>query len=147
MNLRKLTVSLATIGVMGAMVAAPVSSFAQDWGYSYAQHRQDQQNQWRNLAIGSAAVGVLGLLTHNDTMSVLGLGGAAYSGYRLSQDGRNDWRYGYNTGDNCAPAYGYAAPAYGYTNVNIGGYSNYGRRDIRAGRERSDRGRRERRRY
>ena len=144
MNLRKWITPVATLALMGTMVAVPVSSFAQgrDWGYGYQQHRQNQQNQWRNLAIGSAAVGVLGMITHNDALGVLGLGGAAYSGYRLSQDGANG-RYGYYGNSNCNTGgysdYGYSNGGYnnygydnsgynGYGNTDYG-YSNYGRRD------------------
>jgi len=118
-NLRKWITPVATLALTGTMVAVPVSSFAQgrDWGYSYQQHRQGQQNQWRNLAIGAAAVGVLGMITHNDALSVLGLGGAAYSGYRLSQDGANG-RYGYYGNSNCNTG--------GYSDYSNGGYSDYG---------------------
>ncbi|RYG27252.1 hypothetical protein EON82_00190 [bacterium] len=48
--------------------------------------RQDKKNQWRNLAIGGGALGVLGLLTKNSTLTYLGLGGGLYSVYRYEQD-------------------------------------------------------------
>jgi hypothetical protein len=47
---------------------------------------QSSKNTWRNLAIGSAAVGVLGLANHNSTETVLGAAGAAYSANRYEQD-------------------------------------------------------------
>lgn len=48
--------------------------------------RQGKKNEWRNLAIGGGALGVLGLLTKNSTLTYLGLGGGLYSAYRYEQD-------------------------------------------------------------
>ena len=48
--------------------------------------RQDKKNQWRNLALGGGALGVVGLLTKNSTLTYLGLGGGLYSAYRYEQD-------------------------------------------------------------
>ena len=150
MNLRKWITPLATLGLMATIVAAPVSSFAQyrDGGYRYQQHRANERSTWNNLAVAGAAVGVLGLATHNDTLGVLGLAGAAYSAYRSSQDGANCARgYGYGYGEDYYGTTNYAFPynethltygpygnAYsgGWNNDNCStdyGYSNYGRRD------------------
>lgn len=125
MNYKKVIAPLATLAIAGAMVAAPATASAQ-WRDSYAQHRQDMKNQWQNLAIGSAAVGVLGLLTHNDTLTVAGLGGAAYSGYRYSQESGKNCYTGYNNGyyDNSYNSGTYYNP--GYYN---GGYSTGDWRD------------------
>jgi len=154
MNLRKWFTPVATLALMATMVAAPVSSFAQyRGGYRYQQHRANERSTWNNLAVGAAAVGVLGLATHNDTLGVLGLAGAAYSAYRASQDGANcapgytyGGSYGYS-GDNCGTT-NYDYP-YGNTHLTYGpngnaysggwnsdncntnyGYSNYGRSDL-----------------
>jgi hypothetical protein len=89
MKTRNIVTALATLGIAGAMVAAPVSSFADGW----SSHRTQQKDQWKSIGVGAAAVGIFGLLTHNDTLSVLGLGGAAYSGYRYSQDSGGDRYY------------------------------------------------------
>jgi len=91
---------------------APISASADDWG----RHLQNRKNDWRNLALGAGAVGVIGLLNHNDTEAILGGVGAAYAGsqyenYRQQQSRRNDWRRNYYRRD-----YGY----YG------GGYGDYG---------------------
>jgi len=63
-------VMLATFG----MVCSPVIA------------SQSTKNTWRNIGIGSAAVGILGLAHHNTGMAVLGVAGAAYSAHRYEQD-------------------------------------------------------------
>lgn len=72
--------------MLGLVVAlTPVTANAQS---SYA-HRQKTKNDWRNIAIGSGALGALGLLTKNGTLTTLGLAGAGYSAYRYEQDRRS----------------------------------------------------------
>jgi hypothetical protein len=98
---RILSNSLAVV-VIGAALMAPSMAGAQSWH----SHRQNQKEQWKDLAIGAGALGLLGVLTHNDTLTFGGLAGAAYSGWRYDQDGRDhrdrydrdrDWdRYGRN---------------------------------------------------
>ncbi|RYG36795.1 hypothetical protein EON81_08670 [bacterium] len=58
---------------------------ATQWGQEY-RRRQDKKNEWRNIAIGSGAVGVLGLLKKDNTLTFAGLGGALYSLNRYEQD-------------------------------------------------------------
>ena len=48
--------------------------------------RQDKKNEWRNIAIASGAVGILGLLKHDNTLFFAGSAGALYSAYRYEQD-------------------------------------------------------------
>ncbi len=89
-----LTHSLAVLA-MGVAVMAPSLAGAQNW------HRQEQKDQWKDLAIGSAALGLIGALSHNDTLTGLGAAGALYSAYRYEADGscygrvydRNDRRF------------------------------------------------------
>ena len=50
------------------------------------KHRQEQKNQWRNIGIGSGAVGLLGLLKGDSTLTFLGASGALYSAYRYEKD-------------------------------------------------------------
>jgi Ni/Co efflux regulator RcnB len=62
---------------------APMTASAQS---SSTQHRQKTKNDWRNLSIGSAAVGLYGLLKHDNTLMFLGAAGALYSVNRYEQD-------------------------------------------------------------
>jgi Ni/Co efflux regulator RcnB len=60
-----------------------------DW---LSHHRQETKNEWRNIAIGAGAVGVLGLIEHDPTLSILGGAGALYSLNRYEQDRRSQSR-------------------------------------------------------
>lgn len=51
-----------------------------------ADRRQQTKNEWRNLAIGSGALSVLGLLQKDKTLFFGGAAGALYSAYRYEQD-------------------------------------------------------------
>jgi hypothetical protein len=79
-----LTKAVAFTALAGFAVA-PVTASAQS-------HRQQKKNEWRNLAYGSGAAGVLGFLTHNNTLGWLGVAGAGYSAYRYEQDRKSQRR-------------------------------------------------------
>lgn len=64
---------IATFGTMAALMLVPSLTFANTRG---------DRNEWNNLAIGAAALGVIGALSHNSTLAAVGVGGAAYSVYR-----------------------------------------------------------------
>ncbi|HLK15166.1 MAG TPA: hypothetical protein VKT78_10200 [Fimbriimonadaceae bacterium] len=86
---------LATFGTLGLLLAtmvAPMTASADS--RDRQDHRQDTKNNWRNLTIGSAVVGLLGLAGHNDTVAALGAAGALYSGYRYDQDRQSQDRIG-----------------------------------------------------
>lgn len=51
-----------------------------------ASASQESKNNWRNLGLGAAAVGVYGATRGDKTTTAVGLGGAAYSAYRYEQD-------------------------------------------------------------
>jgi hypothetical protein len=57
--------------------------------YYNSGRRQETKNEWRNIAIASGAVGILGLLKHDQTLTFAGLGGALYSLNRYEQDRRS----------------------------------------------------------
>ena len=81
-NLSKIAAAIALgATTLGLAPTANAQSIA-----DLLNHKQNQKNQWRNLAIGGGALGVLGLFTHNKTLSYLGLGGGLYSAYRYEQD-------------------------------------------------------------
>ena len=75
----------ATLAVAGTL-AAPISASAQDWRDKESSHRQSTKNQWRNIGIGSAALGLFGLLKHDNTLMFAGAAGALYSANRYEQD-------------------------------------------------------------
>ncbi|HTQ08895.1 MAG TPA: hypothetical protein VMI31_02370 [Fimbriimonadaceae bacterium] len=76
-----LTQSIAVIA-LGAALMAPTVASAQSW------HRQTERDNWKNLAIGAGVVGLIGALSHNDTLAGIGAAGAFYSAYRYDADGR-----------------------------------------------------------
>ena len=75
---------LAAVALGGAVAPTPI--FAQDSYDRQSKHRQQKKNEWRNIGIGSAGVGLLGLLKGDSTLMFAGAAGAAYSGYRYEQD-------------------------------------------------------------
>src|SRR5438067_420536 len=56
------------------------------------RHRQDTKNEWRNIAAGAGALGVLGLLSGDRTLAFAGTAGALYSLNRYEQDRRSQRR-------------------------------------------------------
>jgi hypothetical protein len=67
-------------------MVAPVAVQAQSRLDRASQHRQQQKNQWRNLAYVGGAAGLLGLLRHDNTLMFAGAAGALYSANRYEQD-------------------------------------------------------------
>ena len=84
-NFSKIAAALALGTTSVGLAALPSNAEAQSLK-DLISHRQGKKNQWRNLAIGGGALGVLGLLTKNSTLTYLGLGGGLYSAYRYEQD-------------------------------------------------------------
>jgi hypothetical protein len=82
------THSIALAGVLLGSVLAPASAHAQNLGdlQKFLDNRQDKKNEWRNIAIGSGAVGILGLLQHDNRLVFAGAAGALYSSWRYEQD-------------------------------------------------------------
>lgn len=74
--------NLVALVALGTMAGAPVAAHAQ----SQYHHRQETKNTWRNLAIASGVAGLLGLVTHDSTLTFAGAAGALYSAYRYEQD-------------------------------------------------------------
>ncbi len=56
------------------------------------RHRQDTKNEWRNIAAGAGALGVLGALSGDRTLAFAGTAGALYSLNRYEQDRRSQRR-------------------------------------------------------
>ena len=86
-----ITSGLAALA-LGSVALMPTFASAQSRHYSN-QHRQTQKNQWKDLTIGAGALGLLGIITHNKTLTWAGLGGAVYSGYRYEEDSKDRKRW------------------------------------------------------
>ena len=95
------TFALAAIATATALpMVAPAQSRRNDDRYDRRDHRNDNRydrrnesdrrqqtkNQWRNIAIGAGAVGLLGLLNGDKTLTFGGAAGALYSLHRYEQD-------------------------------------------------------------
>lgn len=66
------------------MAFAPATASSQVW--REIERRQETKNEWRNIAIGSGAVALLGLISKDPTLTFVGSAGALYSAYRYEQD-------------------------------------------------------------
>jgi len=64
-----------------------------DGRYDRGDRRQDTKNEWRNIAIGAGALGLLGLLTKDNTLTFGGALGALYSLHRYEQDRKSQNSY------------------------------------------------------
>ena len=71
-----------------AMIA-PTTTLAQTRN-EQLKHRQQKKNEWKNLAIGSGALAIIGLLSKNGTLTFAGTAGALYSAYRYEQDRKSE---------------------------------------------------------
>ncbi len=86
MKLKTILSSVLMTAVIAASVAAPLSANAQSNQERASKHRQKTKNNWRNLSYGAGAVGVLGLLKHDNTMALAGAAGTLYSLDRYEHD-------------------------------------------------------------
>lgn len=84
MNIKFFVPQMLALCAVAAMATAPMVASAQSRGD--IQHRKQSRDQWKDIGIAGGAVGILGLLTHNDTLAVAGIGGGLYSAYRYDQD-------------------------------------------------------------
>lgn len=82
MNFTKIA---AAVALGGATLGLAPTANAQSLN-DLINRRQGKKNEWRNLAIAGGAAGVIGLLTKNNTLTYLGLGGGLYSAWRYEQD-------------------------------------------------------------
>src|SRR5512143_1620193 len=81
--------SVLAVVFMAGAVLAPMTVQAQSRA---AKHRQKTKNEWRNLAIGSGALALLGLIKHDGTLTFLGAAGALYSADRYEKDRKSQRR-------------------------------------------------------
>ncbi len=74
---------LVAVLAVGFATSMPITVSAQT---SQAQRRQKSKNDWRNLAYLGGGVAIVGLLSKNSLLTLLGTGGGLYSAYRYEQD-------------------------------------------------------------
>ena len=89
MRLKGIIAGTLGLVLMAGFAAAPSTAAAQS---SASRHRQQTKNEWRNLAYAGGAIGLLGLLNHDSTMTFLGTAGALYSANRYEQDRKSQSR-------------------------------------------------------
>ena len=77
----KLNTGFAGLIATAAILTTPCVASAQRH-----HHHSSNNSAWGTIALGSAAVGALGLAEHNNTLAVAGLAGAGYSLYRYNAD-------------------------------------------------------------
>jgi hypothetical protein len=79
---------MLAVGGIAFGVAAPIAVQAQSLGDldRAINRRQEKKNEWRNIAIASGGLAVLGLLSKDSTLTFVGATGALYSAYRYEQD-------------------------------------------------------------
>lgn len=84
----KLALQLLALSAILVGTGIPATGHAQslrDLQQALTQ-RQKMKNEWRNIAIGSGALAVLGLLNDDPTLTFAGAAGALYSAHRYEQD-------------------------------------------------------------
>lgn len=87
-KVRPTLAQFVAFGAIGSMIAVPAMASAQNIRdlEKLIDRRQSKKNEWRNIAIGSGALGVLGLLKKDNTLFFAGTAGALYSLHRYEQD-------------------------------------------------------------
>ena len=79
------TSKLTTLGLLATLAASAITP-------ALADRASDQKNKnnTRNLAILGAAIGGYGLLSHNNTIALLGAAGAGLAGSQYEKDRKNE---------------------------------------------------------
>lgn len=83
-DIRARLAAAAALIVMVGSTLLPLTASAQST--SSIRHRQEKKNEWRNLTIGSGALSILGLLSGQGTLALIGAAGALYSVDRYEKD-------------------------------------------------------------
>ncbi len=81
-------------GVVALGTLAPALAPAQSrgsWNWEI-ENRRKHKNEWRNIAIASGLLGVIGLLKDDGTLTFVGTAGALYSAWRYEQDRKSENR-------------------------------------------------------
>jgi hypothetical protein len=81
MRLKSTLAGLLAGAVLATAVVPAIPAAAQS-----SRHRQQTKNTWRNVGIGAGAVGLYGLLKHDNTLAIAGAAGGLYSLNRYEHD-------------------------------------------------------------
>lgn len=79
----KLLAGLLSCSLVAPLASVPYNAYATQSEY---ERRQKTKNDWRNIAIGSGALAILGLINNDKTLTFAGTIGALYSAHRYEQD-------------------------------------------------------------
>lgn len=85
-------VALAMALIISGLPTTATAQHRPSGHYQRREHRQNTKNQWRDLAYLGAALGVLGAVNHDDTLTFVGAVGALYSANRYEQDRKSQRR-------------------------------------------------------
>ncbi len=86
MKMKSICSGVAVVIALGGALLAPLSTGAQRSLNEESRRRQKTKNDWRNIAIGSGALSILGLAKGDKTLMFAGAAGALYSANRYEQD-------------------------------------------------------------
>jgi hypothetical protein len=86
MRSKAICANLLAVAILGGVILTPATVSAQSSQDQASHHRQQTKNQWRNITIGAGAVGLYGLLKHDNTLTFAGAAGALYSANRYEHD-------------------------------------------------------------
>jgi hypothetical protein len=78
-------ITLAAAAVTGGLLIPLTAGAQNDWDRE-SKHRQQKKNEWRNIGIGTAGLGLFGLIKGDKTLMFAGAAGALYSANRYEQD-------------------------------------------------------------
>src|SRR5260221_13282035 len=92
MKSNRVFASLIASAVMGSTILACVPAVAQSHLDRASHHRQKKKNEWRNIGIGSAALGGAGFATHHNAPGSAGLPGSRYYAPRYEQNRKSQGR-------------------------------------------------------
>ena len=84
-NMNKFFVKISSLAFIASALLVPFTTSAQ----TQTQRRDQTQNEWRNIALASGAIALLGVLKKDDKLTFAGAAGALYSLYRYDEDSKS----------------------------------------------------------
>lgn len=92
MKIKNLCAGMLVAAMLSGAVLPPITASAQSSLDRESKRRQQKKNEWRNIAIGSGVLGIIGLLRHDNTLFFAGTAGSLYSAWRYEQDRKSQSR-------------------------------------------------------
>jgi hypothetical protein len=83
---------LVTLGLVTGALVMPMTINAQSKSQREIDRRQKTKGDWQKTANISGAAALLGLVTHNKTLTYVGAGTSLYSVYRMQEDTKSQNR-------------------------------------------------------